>query len=201
MTVLALLAVVPIAAHVYLGLRTDECAHPDVLVAAGHRGEESVKRDRFMRNHFSALRWKEGRAGRGNPPMLYALIRTYDAKSLYYRPATRLFDRAPDSDELAWIDADEIRLPVRRLLYEPIPGSSAATVVTILLLHDGEPVQNAYIQQLWAAPFSLLRGRRPMTGYIVYAHVPIDGIEAAEQRQAEWLTQSWQRYVEICLEN
>ena len=83
------IALVPIAAHSYLDVRSDECADPLRLAPSSERrlGEES--RNLFMQKRFQAVQWKEGRVP-GQPPLAYTIIRSYDAKRVYYLPELNL---------------------------------------------------------------------------------------------------------------
>ena len=198
MIALLLLAVVPVALYSYARVRSDECAEPLVLVS-GASVFTSPKRTRSMQARFAAAQFREGRlpGEDGEPTLSFAVIRSYDAKRLYYRLANRMLNAAPDRVELEWLEGDP-RLPIRRASYKPDPASRMVTESAYLLVYDGEPVENPYRSQLLAAPWRLLTGNRPMTAFFVVATLPEAEAEAVRQRQADWLRGSWQRYRTIC---
>ena len=192
------LAVIPVALHSYAEVRSDECAEPQVLIsessvlgAAGRRG--------FMSHSFAASQFREGRVHgeSGAPPLSFVIVRSYDAKRLYYRLARRLTQSTPASVELDWLDGDP-SLPIRRVVFASKASSSVGVESAYLLVYDGEPVANAYWNQLRAAPKRLLTGNRPMTAFYVTASMPRGQEEAIRQRLDDWLRASWERYRTIC---
>lgn len=193
-------ALIPVAVHSYAGLRADECADPFRLVPETHRGAAEQKRDSFMRKRFSAHQWKDGRLSpRGRlAPLKWTVIRSYDAKNLYYLMTRRLLDVSPDREELVWIEAGGLSLPVRRSTIDPPPGSRASIAASHLLVYDGRPVENPYLNQLRAAPSRILRGALPMTVFFASSITPEDQLEATFERQARFLVESFERYRSIC---
>lgn len=194
---LIVLAMIPVTVHSYLDVRQDDCADPLRLAPSSHRDRGSEKRDTYMQNRFGAFQWREGRVP-GKPPMSYGILRSYDAPRIYYKLDYNYL--RGDADE-AWIDeiqAGDVKIPVHRLRYDPLPGSAGVTVGAYMLIHDGAAVRNAYWNQVLSAPRRLLTGRLPMTAYFIYGAVPVAHIEAAERRQADWLASSWQSYRAIC---
>ena len=200
MTALLLVAAIPVMVHSYADVRRDECADPFRLAASTRRSDGAQQRDTFMKKRFGAFQWKEGqlRAKAGLPPVSWAVIRTYDAKTIYYRIATRLLGGQPDAEALEWVDAAGERLPIRRLRYDPDPGSRAAVVAAYLLVYDGRPVANPYLNQLLSAPRRIFSGSLPMTVFFASSRATLERTESVEQRQGEWLLDSWQRYRSIC---
>lgn len=194
---LIILAMIPVTVHSYLDVREDDCADPLRLAPAAHRGGPGEKRDTYLRKRFRAFQWREGSV-RGSPPFKYGIIRSYDAPRIYYKLGFNYLHAEPDEAWLENVQVGKVRIPVHRLRYDPVPGSSAATVAAYMLIYDGEAVENAYWNQLLAAPRRLLTGRLPMTAYFIHGVVPVSQIETAEARQAEWLQSSWQSYRAIC---
>ena len=198
MIALLLLAVVAVTLHSYALVRGDECAEPLVFVS-GASVFASSNRTRFMQKRFAAAQFHEGRlpGEDGESTLSFAVIRSYDAKRLYYRLANRMLDAAPDRVEFEWLEGDP-RLPIRRASYKPDPANRMVTESAYLLVYDGEPVEDPYRSQLLAAPRRLLTGNRPMTAFFVVASLPKVEAEAVRRRQADWLRGSWQRYRAIC---
>ena len=194
---LIILAMIPVTVHSYLDVRQDDCADPLRLAPASHRGGTSEERDTYLRKRFRAFQWREGSV-RGNPPLSYGIIRSYDAPRIYYKLDYNYLREDADKAWMEELQVGNARIPVHRLRYDPLPGSSAATVAAYMLIYDGEAVENAYWNQLLAAPRRLLTGRLPMTAYFIHGVVPVSQIETTEARQAEWLRSSWQSYRAIC---
>ncbi len=199
MAVMILVAMVPIVVHSYLDLRSDECADP-VRLAASSSWRHQKERDAFMRERLGAHQWKEGRlpAEPGEPSIHYTIARSYDAKRLYYRIERRLLVAEPDLQKIIKVQANSEQLPIRTLRFHPKPGSAGAAVAAYLLVYDGRPVGNPYVNQLLAAPLRMLTGRLPMTAFFASSNVRVSEMDAVQERQIEWLVESWQRYREIC---
>ncbi len=199
MAVMILVAMVPIVVHSYLDLRSDECADP-VRLAASSSWRHQKERDAFMRRRLRAHQWKEGKLPTqpGEPAIRYTIVRSYDAKRLYYRIERRLLGAEPDVQEIVEVEAGSEQLPIRTLRFHPKPGSAGATVPAYLLVYDGRPVGNPYVNQLLAAPLRMLTGRLPMTAFFAASDVHMREMDAVQKRQIEWLVESWHRYREIC---
>jgi hypothetical protein len=72
-------------------------------------------------------------------------------------------------------------------------------VVAYLLVYDGKPLNNPYLEQLTAAPRQMLIGRLPMTLFLAYANVMGNEQEAALGAAREWLASSWRLYRAACM--
>jgi hypothetical protein len=129
----------------------------------------------------------------------YAVIRSYNAKRLYYRPEHRyLHGAVPNVQTIEWIDYAGTRLPIHRSFYPSTASSQRKRIVAYLLMYEGRAVGNPYIAQLVSAPRQLLRGSRPMTLFLVSGEVRSSDLEAAEAHAREWLTRAWQKYRAVC---
>jgi exosortase len=202
--VLCTLALVPVLVHSYLRVRPDDCAHPEALVPSQSAATVSSERAAELARNFELHQWREGRlAGTaGAPEIQYTVIRSYDAKSLYYRGTRRIWkDVAPNGDRVDWIDAGGERLPIVRSVAGDEDHQDPAVngaVIGALLVYDGEPVSNGWLAQLRAAPRQVLTGSRPMTLFAARSDVPRAQREAAEKRVNDWLVASWRDYRVIC---
>lgn len=200
MVAITLLSLVPIGIHKQLDMRRDECADPFRLVPATMGTPERAQREHFMQKRLSAHQWKEGRLPHsdGLPQIHYAIVRSYEAKLLYYRLERRMLGRPADRVETVQVASGAVDLPVRVAHFFPKPGSSAAQVASYLLVYDGQPVGDPYLSQLLGAPARLLTGSLPMTAFFASAVVSVGERKAVQQRQLEWLEESWREYRAIC---
>ncbi len=196
---IAVLALIPVVVHSYIGVRRDECADPFRLVPAT-RGSGDDRRAWIMRRRLNAHQWKEGRVRRtdGLPTSFYSIVRSYEAKRLYYLIERRLLDREPDRESIVRIESGGVELPIRTLFFRPHPGRSASMVAAYLLIYDGAPVDNPYWHQLLTAPVQLLFGTKPMTAFFISAVVTKDQADAIEAEHLAWLEQEWWDYRSIC---
>lgn len=199
---LAALALVPVVLHSYLGAQRDDCRAPLALAPAAHASALERGRDAWMREHFAASAWREGRiAGRsGAPALAYAVVRSYDAKRVYYRPEnTLLRGHSVRARELEWVDAHDVRLPIHRPRYSSTPGASLRAVAGYLLVYEGRPVADPYRAQLLAAPHQLLGASTPMTLFFVHGSAAAEQVEETEVRLRAALREQWERYRSSCL--
>jgi exosortase len=196
---LACLALVPVVVHSYVGLKTDDCANPQALVPANAGGVVPGEAD--AQSNFDAYQWRTGQLAptAGAPPMTYVVVRSFDAKQLYYRGSRRIWrDVEPGRDELVFIDDDGDKLPVVRSSLSDANSEDKHTLIAGLLVYRGRPVENGWLAQLRAAPLQALTGKRPMTLYAVRATVSDGNREAAEKRAYAWLRESYHFYQAIC---
>ena len=198
LAVLAGLALIPVLLHSYLGHRRDECADPFRLVPSTNI--DKPERDAYMKARLSAFQWREGKVtgANGEPPLSYTIVRSYDAKNLYYLLERRLLNKEPDEEKRVSVSLDGVMLPIRTLRFDPEPGSRTGSLAAYLLVYDGEPVDDPYLNQLLAAPANILLGALPMTAFFVAAALEVDQSETVRTRQIEWLEQSWRSYRSIC---
>ncbi len=196
---LAVLALLPVLLHSYLGHRRDECADPFRLVPSSNVGAKA-ERDAYMKAHLSAFQWREGKVkgGDGAPTLDYSIVRSYEAKKLYYLIERRLLKVEPDEEKRVSASVDGVTLPIRTLRFDPKPGSRTGRLAAYLLVYDGEPVDDPYRIQLLSAPSNLVLGALPMTAFFVIATLEVDEAERVRARQIEWLEQSWRNYRSIC---
>jgi hypothetical protein len=207
LALLCALAALLVALHAYAGLRRDDCAHPEALIAGPGVSdpERRAQRDAWFREKFDAFAWREGavRTPAGAPELYYAAVRSYDAKRLYYRPQYLLFrEGTPERVELEWLEVDGQRVPVHRSFYAPpepaTAGGRRTPVVAHLLIYRGVPVDRPYLAQLRAAPALLLRGSAPMTLFYVQGSARPEELEPATRAALEWLAQAWRSYAATC---
>ena len=79
------LTLVPVVVHSYLRVQIDECSEADWLTGPDENSD--AERVSFMRSTFRAFAWREGELGNN---VRTVILRSYDAKRLYYRPEYRL---------------------------------------------------------------------------------------------------------------
>jgi hypothetical protein len=129
----------------------------------------------------------------------YAVIRSYNAKRLYYRAEYRYLGGAgPNSHATEWIDYAETRLPIHRSFYPSMALGRSKRILAYLLVYEGRAVGNPYVAQLTSAPRQLVGGSRPMTLFLVSGEVRSSDFEAAEADAREWLKRAWQKYSAVC---
>ena len=195
---LTVLALVPVGLHNYLGYQRDECADPFRLVPSTN--VDKVKRDAYMKNQLSAFQWREGKVMGADqePPLEYTILRSYEAKKLYYRLDRRLLQLEPSQEMRVTTSVDGVTLPIRTVRVDPEPGGRTGMLAAYLLVYDGEPVDEPYLNQALAAPASILFGALPMTAFFVATKLEVDQAESVRARQIEWLEDSWRSYRSIC---
>lgn len=195
-----LLAAVPVVLHSYAQVESDECAAPGRLVRRSIVRPPSARRIAFIEGKFATSQFREGRLPEadGLPPMRWLVLRTHDAKNLYYRLAQRVLSREPDSVRVESIRVGDLTLPIRRVEYAPQPGSPHGAWASYLLVYDGKPVGNPYLNQMLAAPLRVFTGSRPMTAFFISGAAESDLAAAMQERQTRWLTDSWHEYRTIC---
>lgn len=200
LAVLFALTLVPILVHSYARVRRDDCANPAGLAELSEIRSPDAEHDREIRSRFDAEDWWTGPiAPRPSGTKLeYAVVRSYNSKRLYYRPAHRLIEEAtPQTTTIEWLAVEETMLPIHRPLYPRSREGDQRTVAYIVVYED-EPVANGYLAQLKHAPEQLLRGSRPTTLFIVWGQSTPDRIEAIEERAREWLVDAWHNYRTVC---
>jgi exosortase len=186
---LCTLALVPVALNSYAGRRSDDCAHPEVLMPGAPPSSAKAE-------PFDAFAFREGSV-RGSPELRYAIVRSYDPKKLYHRPEYWLTDhREPLASAAGEVDAGDRSLPVRHLQFSARDGQ--VDLAAYLLVYGGEPVANPVRAQLADAPALMLRGQQPMTLYYAQAVARAQDEQAASDALDRWLASSWKQYREIC---
>lgn len=202
MLVVLALGLGAVIAHSYLGYRRDSCAEPWRIAPPTRTDEHRDKRDLFMEESLAASQWREGyvRGEGGEARLRFAILRSYDAKLLYYRPEARLVPRMSLASQrsLSYVADGDHELPLRFLSYPQRRGAGSMMMAAYLLVHRAEPVADPYLNQLLAAPRQLVSGREPMTLYFISGVVPRDRGERTRERMIEWLTGSWHEHLEIC---
>ncbi|MFQ5515264.1 MAG: hypothetical protein ACE5FG_12635 [Myxococcota bacterium] len=201
LTVLLLLTLIPVAVHSYAGLRRDECREPEALIGYAGATPPDPGRDRRMRKRFAAQEWWEGTLDPTPqaPALRYVVIRSLDAKRLYYRPDDRLLSGgSPERREIEWLDTEGVPLPIHHSRYAIPSRAGPRRMVGYLLTYQGRPVANGALVQLRSAPAQLLRGRSPMTLFLVWGEVSAAQAEAAEDHARRWLLAAWESYREAC---
>ena len=175
---------------------------PTALVPAMASDGSFAARDAQMHHDFMDVsQWREGKlaAVDGMPELYYAVIRSYDPKTLYYRGSRRMWrDLNSSAETIEWVDADDGKLPIVRTVVNDSNPRGPRGVIAGLLVYEGKPVETGWLAQLRAAPRQVLSGARPMTFFIVRADVPEALVPAAEKRARQWLVDSWRNYRLIC---
>ncbi len=195
LTAACALALVPVGVHSYAALRVDDCAAGDVLAP---RVTDDGERSAYMAVAFDTDRWREGTlaSGNGAPEMSFAVIRSWNAKNLYYRGTRRLWlDVKPGADRIEWLESDDGSLPIVR---SELEDEREHAVIAALVVYEGRPVESGWKAQLRAAPRQMFAGARPMTMFAVRADVRADNREAAEARARTFLLDSWRSYRALC---
>jgi len=198
LALLCCVALVPVALNSYASRRLDDCAHPQVLIPGTGIDDPALRaeRERATRETFEAFAFREG-VIRETPEISYSIIRTWDPKRVYYRPAYWLSGHAePSSIHVESISAGERSIPIHRL--EFAPGAGAVRVAAYLLVYRGEPVADAMREQIRAAPSLMLSGARPMTLFYAQSETSLEDAPRASDSLASWLAKSWQQYDSIC---
>lgn len=189
------IVLVPVTLHSYLGLETDECAHPSALIPPSSQPPPK------NRVSDAALQFREGviRSGGSAPTLRYVIVRSYDARRLYYRPEYSYALETPKGHRLEWLDVDGARLPIHVPQYADSITTQMKPVIAYLLVQDGQPIENPYLAQLMTAPRQLLVGRLPMTLFLAYGSVMRAETEPALAAAREWLASSWELYRAACV--
>ena len=200
LAIVMLLAAVPVVLHSYARVENDECAAPARLVRRSIVRPPSTERIAFVEATFGTSQFREGRlpAEDGLPAMSWVVVRTHDAKNLYYRVAHRVLGREPDRVRVESVQVGNVALPIRQVEYTPELGSPLDTRASYLLVYDGKPVANPYLNQLLAAPLRVFTGSRPMTVFFISGRTTRDQVAALQEQQTRWLTDSWHEYRAIC---
>lgn len=200
--VLTFLTLIPVTIHSYVKVRGDDCPNPAQLVQEVQARESDPGRSEWMQSLYDAEQyWEGGVYPRTNRLSLeYAVIRSYNAKRLYYRPEHRYLRGAvPNVQTIEWIDYAGTRLPIHRSFYPSTASGQRKRIVAYLLMYEGKAIGNPYIAQLVSAPRQLVRGSHPMTLFLVSGEVHSSDFEAAEADAREWLKRAWQTYRAVCV--
>ncbi len=203
LALLCTLALVPVAVHSYLDLRTDECADPEAFAPERSGGARPADQGAFMLRHFDSTAWREGRlrAGARGSELRFALVRSLDPKLVYHRPENVfLSGETPSSHRIDWTETPGgQRLPVHRALYAPSRSRRTHGFAAWILLYDGRPVANPVVAQLRAAPGLAFVGRAPMTLAMVWGQIAPGEQSRAEASANERLVRGFEEYRAVCL--
>jgi exosortase len=200
MLAMCALALVPVGVNSYAQRRVDVCTHPEALLMGTGISDPALRdeRDRLLRERFAAEEWREGSVpATGDRPRLdYTIIRTYDPKRAYYRPEWRLLKDEPFDKRVIEVDTEQGTIPVHVPVYAAQRGTQL--VVAYLIVYQGEPVADPYINQLRSAASQMFSGASPMTLYIASARVPELQTDAALDAIGDWLGRSWKHHRNVC---
>ncbi|MCP4007608.1 MAG: hypothetical protein GY725_25790 [bacterium] len=199
--VMLAVVLIPVVIHDYVGWRRDDCANPGVLIPDSYAERQPEKRQSFMKSAFAADQWREGRVhgDRGETPLSYSIIRSWNAKRVYYRPAHRIAPaRKPSGEHLKWVEHKGERIPIHVGDFGKRTLGGVRSLSVYALLYDSQPVANPYWTQLLAAPSMLIRGSQPMTLLIVSGHVPTAEYDRSEERGIHWILNSLDTYWAVC---
>lgn len=201
---LCALTLIPVVVHGYLGRRTDECLRPELFAPESRALAPLQDRAGFMRRHFGATRWREGRVqGDGpGPDLRYAIVRSHDPKLVYHRPDHVFLDGTPSGHRTDRTESPAGRaLPVHRALYAPARAAGRTQdFAAWILLYDGEAVANPVLAQLGAAWKLVFSGVAPMTLVMVYGQISPREQPPAEARALAFLGRTFDEYRRLCLE-
>lgn len=201
LVVLSLLVLAPVLLHSYGDFRDDDCAGADRLVPPALHDAAWEKRDEWMRRHFDAFAWTEGRlpAEAGSPPLRWSIIRSYDPKRLYNRPERQFAGgEIPVSRKLVEAEVEGGVLPVYLPRFQANAASASVPFTAYVLIYDGAVVENPYRAQLEAAPALAFQGSRPMTLLMASGRPTLRELGRTRERAIEWLSQARERYFEVC---
>lgn len=195
------IAAIPVCLHTYGSYRSDDCEHPSAYIPYSKSGEAKQKRDSWMKAKYRAHQWQERtiESKETGRPVRTTIIRSYDAKRLYYRPEVLLsgFGHA-DSHELEWIGDGSQELPIHRARYDPTATSRTTPIVAYMLVDGVTPIADPYRSQLWSAPSRLFAGAQPMTLFFFAAVGPTDEVQRAEKSAHDWIRSAWHQYQTAC---
>ncbi len=194
------MALVPVAVHSYVQVRSDDCAHPERLLGVASASTPDPERDAWVGGRFDADAWWSGQLEpeRDGMSLEYTVIRSYNAKRLYHRADDRLLAPTAEARVVEWLDVDGTRIPIHRSFYKQSLADGSQYLTAYLLMHEGEAVANGYLAQLKHAPAQLIRGSRLMTLFMVSGEARLQMIGAAEQVAHEWLQSAWENYLLSC---
>ena len=200
LAIVMLLAALPVVLHTYAEVESDECAAPERLVRRSIVRPPSERRIAFIQGKFDTSAFREGRtkAEDGLSRMPWIVLRTHRARNLYYRIANRLLRKEPDSVRVESVEVGALTLPIRRVEYKPEPGSPLGVQAAYLLVYDGEPVDNPYLSQFFAAPQRLFTGSQPMTVFFISGATARGRAEDVKERQTRWILEAWREYRTLC---
>lgn len=195
-----LLATVPVVLHTYAEVESDECAAPARLVRRSVVRPPSEDRIAFIEGKFGTTEFREGRtkAEDGLPAMSWIVLRTHHSRNVYYRMAHRLLREEPDSVRVESVEVGELTLPIRRVEYKPEPASPLGVQASYLLVYDGEPVGNPYLNQFLAAPQRVFTGSLPMTALFISGESARGRADDVRERQTRWILEAWTEYRTLC---
>jgi hypothetical protein len=157
-------------------------------------------RERWPRHADALVRWAEGSVGSGATqsrlPLQYRIIRSFDSRWLYTRPA-RFIERRFEVDDLRleWVESGETRLPIHLDMQD---AGEFLKIVAYLFVYDSRPVAHPFRDQFARIPRLLLRGSQPLTLFLVAGSFPRAQLPEGEAHAVDWLTTAWRRYHAMC---
>ncbi len=193
-----LVALIPVLVHSYVRAEIDDCnASWALLPESKHASVAEASRDVWMRERFQSYQWHEGSFFTDGVRFDFSIVRSYDAKRLYHRPENSLVEHAVvKRRDVEWLQAGSEALPIHRAYYD---DTNPEILVSYLLVYRSAPVDNPYWTQLDAAVVELLRGRLPMTLFLIQAHGSPRNLSEIEKTEREWLLKSWKKYHSACM--
>lgn len=199
MLVLLALTLLPVVVHSYFGFRTDDCAHPDVILGGCYAASaDDGRRAAWMKETLDAESWCEGTIPTDLPGVNLdvRIVRSYDPKKLYHNPELAFMrGYSVKSKGIDLMEAGLEKIPIHRLHFDPDRGSVFGAY---LMVYNSKPVANPYTSQVLSFLPQLLSGSRPMTLYFVSGAAAPGALEPIKRAGIQWLVQSWQRYGEAC---
>ncbi len=199
LAVLLILTLLPVLVHSYFGFRSDDCAHPDLLLGGCYAAApDDGRREAWMTETLAATAWCEGTIPTDVPGLNLdvRIVRSYDPKKLYHNPELAFMrGYSVRSKGLELIDAGIEKIPIHRLHFSSDRGSVFGAY---LMVYNSKPVSNPYTAQLYSFLPQLLTGSRPMTLYFVSGAAAPGLLEPMVKAGSNWLIQSRQRYAETC---
>ena len=174
---------------------------PTALIPPSDHLTASDRMRRIMNGGFRASQWRSGvtQSAESDIAIHYSMVRSYDAKRLYYRPELKLVRADPTSRVVEILEVDGQSLPIHRPLYPDSIMRGVKPIVGYILVYAGRPVDSPYATQLLAAPGQVLTGRVPMTLFLAHATAMESSEEAAVGAVRDWLASTWRRHQQICV--
>lgn len=204
---LILALAVPTLLHSQGDYRLDDCKdvqaifpdHADPLWDSSFR--EEVRTRTYDNATADGGVWAEGSTVMpGGTRVNWLIVRSYDPKRVYHRPARNLVDGGQiGAIEIERVEADGMTIPIRWLRYEPgVSMAERRVSAGHVLVYGGKPISDPYMAQLLSAPIQVIRGRMPMTLYLAYARVEPSELKQADDDVRAFLKKQVARYPKVC---
>lgn len=198
-TALALgLFAIPIWIHQVAKPRTDDCLHPDALLARDFLpGVRDHKVALGESTKFFASAWGTMRLpGRWFGPQHWRISRSYRLGRYYFKPQgmfTRVFP--DDLVETRRLEVDGVSLPIQ---LRTDRSEGAAVMTAHLYVFAGQPIVSPFRASIANALDQLREGTYPMTMILLSADAPFAVEEENRTILVEQIGRAWRHYREVC---